>query len=212
MKASDAAQRERRELADLLDAVGPDAPTLCEGWTTRDLAVHLVMRERRPDAAVGIVVKPLAGYTDRVERGYADRGYAGLVGEVRSGPPRLSVFGVPGMDGLANLFEYAIHHEDVRRAAPDWDPRQLPEGEQDLIWARLVKAGRLLARGCPVGLALRRSDTGQTCVVKKGSPMVVLVGEPLEMLLRLYGRTAVRLQVEGEESAVAAFEAGKFGI
>lgn len=212
MKASVAAQRERHELADLMDAVGPEAPTLCEGWNTRDLAVHLVMRERRPDAAVGIIVKPLSGYTEKVERGFADRGYAGLVGDVRNGPPTVSIFGVPGMDGLANLFEYAIHHEDVRRAIPDWQPRELPAGEQDLIWSRLAKGGRLLARSCPTGLALRRTDTGETCVIKKGSPMVVLVGEPLEMLLRLYGRKAVRLQVEGDESAVAAFESGSFGI
>ncbi|MET9971520.1 TIGR03085 family protein, partial [Streptomyces sp. NPDC006356] len=32
------AKRERLLMADLLEAEGPDAPTLCEGWTTRDLA------------------------------------------------------------------------------------------------------------------------------------------------------------------------------
>ena len=37
--------RERLELCDLLLELGPDAPTLCEGWTTADLAAHLVLRE-----------------------------------------------------------------------------------------------------------------------------------------------------------------------
>src|SRR5882762_622635 len=36
---------ERRELCDLFLELGPDAPTLCEGWTTLDLAAHLVLRE-----------------------------------------------------------------------------------------------------------------------------------------------------------------------
>ena len=42
-------QSERKALADLLAALGPDAPTLCTGWETRDLAAHIVLRERRPD-------------------------------------------------------------------------------------------------------------------------------------------------------------------
>ena len=43
------AKRERLLLADLLEAEGPEAPTLCEGWSTRDLAAHLIVRERRPE-------------------------------------------------------------------------------------------------------------------------------------------------------------------
>src|SRR5690606_24047731 len=38
------ARAERHALADLLMAVGPDAPTLCAGWTTAHLAAHLVVR------------------------------------------------------------------------------------------------------------------------------------------------------------------------
>ena len=47
-------REERLALCALLDETGPDAPTLCEGWTTGDLAAHLVLRERRPDAAAGV--------------------------------------------------------------------------------------------------------------------------------------------------------------
>ena len=42
------AQDERAALAALLHETGPDGPTLCEGWQTRDLVAHLVLRERRP--------------------------------------------------------------------------------------------------------------------------------------------------------------------
>ena len=34
------AQRERTALADLLEELGPDAPTLCAGWSAIDLATH----------------------------------------------------------------------------------------------------------------------------------------------------------------------------
>ena len=82
------AQQERRALAELFARVGPDAPTLCEGWTTADLAAHLVVRERRPDAGPGIVVPMLAGYTDKVQRGVRDgHTWTQLVDKVRSGPP-----------------------------------------------------------------------------------------------------------------------------
>ena len=63
-----AAQRERHALVDTMRAVGPDAPTLCGAWTTRDLAAHLVVREGRPDTTPGIMIPFLAGYTERVRR------------------------------------------------------------------------------------------------------------------------------------------------
>ena len=40
--------RERAQVCLRFDELGPDAPTLCEGWTTFDLAAHLVVRERNP--------------------------------------------------------------------------------------------------------------------------------------------------------------------
>jgi hypothetical protein len=82
------AQEERAALAALLEETGPDGPTLCEGWQTRDLAAHLVLRERRPDAAAGVMGGPLAGYTARVQRQYLSRySYPELVRLFRSGPP-----------------------------------------------------------------------------------------------------------------------------
>lgn len=212
MKATDVARQERQELCDLFIEVGPDAPTLCAGWTTRDLAAHLIVRESRPDAALGIVIKPLAGYADSVQAKVAMRPWPELVRDVRTGPPVLSVFRLPGAQGLADPFEFAIHHEDVRRAQPGWSPRVLPVAEQDLFWQRLSRAGRLLARTSPVGVALRRSDTGEMIVAKAGTTSVTLIGEPLELVLRLYGRRECVVDVEGSEDAVARFESARFGV
>lgn len=212
MKASDVARAERSQLADLFADVGPDAPTLCGEWTTRDLAAHLIVREGRPDAAIGIVVPPLAGYTASVQAKTANQPWPKLVEDVRNGPPVYSPFRVPGVAGMTDLFEFVIHHEDVRRAQPGWQPRQLPPGEQDLLWQRLGKASQMLARSSPVGVQLRRSDTGQEWLAKGGTPAVTLVGEPLEILMRLYGRSEVVLEVEGSEDAVAAFDEASFGV
>ena len=89
------AQRERAALVEILRALGPDAPTLCEGWTTRDLVAHLVVRERRPDALPGLVFGPLASYTARVQnRLAASTKWEDLVELFASGPPVLSLFKV----------------------------------------------------------------------------------------------------------------------
>ena len=59
-------QRERRALCDTLDAVGADAPTMCEGWDAHDLAAHLVVRERDPWTAPVIICGVLNGVIHRM--------------------------------------------------------------------------------------------------------------------------------------------------
>src|SRR3984885_11316027 len=106
-----AAQRERSALVDTFRQVGPDVPTLCEGWTARDLAAHLVVRERRLDASPGIMLKALAGHTQRVQDASPPKPWPQLIDLIRTGPPTLSLFGIPGVDELANGTEYFVHHE-----------------------------------------------------------------------------------------------------
>ncbi|NUU21615.1 MAG: TIGR03085 family protein [Streptomycetaceae bacterium] len=210
------ARTERAALADLLAQVGPDAPTLCAGWTTRDLAAHLVVRERRPDSAPGIILKPLAGYTDKVRLKKAARPYEELVHLVRTGPPRLSLFGIPGVDAAANTLEYFVHLEDVRRAQPDFKPRELEPALTELLWKRLRSGAKLIMRKAPVGVDLRRSDTAeeaQPVRVRKGSPVVTLAGPPAELLLYVYGRKDQALvTVEGDEDAVRRLHETPTGI
>ena len=152
-------QDERLALCATLEKAGPDAPTLCAGWTTRDLAAHLVLRERRPDAAAGIPGGPLAGHTAKVQQRLAAAPYPALLATIRSGPPRLSLFAIPALDERANTVEFFVHNEDVRRAAPDWAPRDISPGLSDALWDRLRMA-RFKLRKAPVGVEFARNDDG----------------------------------------------------
>ena len=132
------AQQERNTICDLFIELGPDAPTLCDGWVTSDLAAHLVVRERRPDSGPGIVWPPLAGYTDKVRRSVKDRtAWTDLIANVRRGPPLL----LRPFDGPMNTVEFFIHVEDVRRAQPQWQPRPLSDELADALWARVGPGG-----------------------------------------------------------------------
>ena len=209
---SNYARRERLLLVDLLEAVGPDAPTLCEGWRTRDLAAHLVLRERRPDAAGGMFIKPLASRLTRVQGEYTAKPYPELLELFRSGPPSLSVFGIPGADEAANTVEYYVHGEDVRRAQPDWKPRVLDAEFSELLWKRLSRMASLSGRKAPVGMVLRRPD-GQTAVARKGTPVVTVTGEPSELLLFSMGRQAhAAVELDGEPDAVARISTAQLGM
>ncbi|WP_432096645.1 TIGR03085 family metal-binding protein [Streptomyces sp. bgisy100] len=206
------AKRERLLLAELLESAGPVAPTLCEGWNTRDLAAHVVVRERRGDAAVGILLKPLALRLERVQAEFAAKPYEELLHLIRTGPPALSPYGLKQIDEAANTVEFFIHAEDVRRAQPDWSPRELDPVFSDALWSRLEKVARLLGRRSPVGLVLRRPD-GRTAVAHRGTPVVTVTGEPGELLLFAFGRQGVaRVELEGDKEAVARAYEAKLGV
>ncbi|MFJ6831216.1 TIGR03085 family metal-binding protein [Streptomyces sp. NPDC091209] len=207
------AKRERLLLADLLEAVGPDAPTLCEGWNSRDLAAHVVVRERRPDAAGGLVVKQLAPRLERVMAEFAEKPYEELIELVRTGPPRFSPFNLKQLDEASNVVEFYVHTEDVRRAQPDWSPRELDAVFQEALWSRLERTARLMGRGAPTGVVLRRPN-GQTAVLNKGTPVVTVTGEPSELLLFAFGRQSVAdVELDGDKDAITKLhEAKQLGI
>ncbi|GGZ69145.1 TIGR03085 family metal-binding protein [Streptomyces echinoruber] len=207
------AKRERLLLADLLETTGPDAPTLCEGWRTRDLAAHVVVRERRPDAAGGALIKQLAPRLDRVMAEYAGKPYEELLQLIRTGPPRFSPFQLKQIDEVANTVEFYVHTEDVRRAQPDWTPRELDPVFQDTLWSRLERTARLLGRRAPTGLVLRRPN-GQTTVAHRGTPVVTATGEPSELLMFALGRqSAAKVELDGDKEAIARLhEAKQLGI
>ncbi|MFF7200980.1 TIGR03085 family metal-binding protein [Streptomyces sp. NPDC008141] len=207
------AKRERLLLADLLEAAGPDAPTLCDGWTTRDLAAHVVVRERRADAAGGIMIPLLRSRLDRVMAEFTARPYDELIRLIRTGPPRMSPYGIKQVDEAANTVEFFVHAEDVRRAQPDWTPRTLDRVFEDALWSRLEKVARLLGRKAPVGLVLRRPD-GQTAVAHRGVPVVTVTGEPGELTVFAFGRQdAAQVELEGDKDAVTRLrDMGQLGM
>lgn len=208
-------RRERALLSDLLDDVGPDAPTLCGDWTTRDLAAHIVMRERRPDGAVGAFVPPLSGYADKVQASIADADWDDLVGQVRDGPPVWSPTRFSALDKAVNTIEFFVHHEDVRRADDDWDDRELDEDLRDDLRGALGRMARLLTRGLDVGLVLEPTDTSDTAplVVRKGDSEVTVSGPIGEIVLFMFGRKPQSdVEVSGGETAVETVLSHDFGI
>ncbi len=209
---TDFAQHERKALCDLLDTLGPDAPTLCEGWTTADLAAHLVVRERRPVAAIGIVAAPLASHTEHVQRKLRDRlGYAKLVDTVRHGPPLV----FRPFDEPMNTAEYFIHTEDVRRAGEGGahvEERVLSEGLENSLWSRVKFGAKGLAKKVSGKVVLAAPGLPPIEVGSEG-PAATITGPPGELLLFLSGRGAVaHVQFDGEPAEVAKLRAVNLGI
>lgn len=196
------ARAERRQLCDLLIRVGPAAPTLCQGWTTGDLAAHLVTRERRPDAMPGLRVPLLAGHTERVQRKITEEcPFPRLVELLRAGPPAWSPFALPGVEAAANTVEFFVHHEDVLRAQPGWAPRELPAALEDELWRRLTML-RFTLRRLPVEVTLAEPN-GRTRRVTKGGRQARVHGPASELALWTAGRKDVaRVELTGEAEAV----------
>ncbi len=204
---------ERLAMCDLLDQLGPDRPTLCGDWTTRDLLAHLLVRERRPDASLGIVVPAFAGRTESAMQHVAEQSFTENVNTFRTGPPIWTPWAIPVLGDRANLFEFYVHHEDIRRAQPEWEPRPSDPRREDALWGALTMMGRLLFRRCPGGVVLRAAGRDDA-VVRKGEHAVHLVGEPSEIALVAFGRPTelTRIVVQGEPDDIAGFEASPRGV
>jgi uncharacterized protein (TIGR03085 family) len=205
------ARAERRSLADLMRQLGPDAPTLCTGWTTRDLAAHVVVRERRPDAAAGIVVPPLRGHGERVRTGTAGGDYAALVDRVGN-PPWWSLISNPLLDEAVNGMEFFIHHEDVRRAQPGWEPRRLPADQEAALWRRAAGLAKFALRRFRASVLLQAPGHGEQRA-GAGGPAVRVIGAPGELVLFLSGRQrAARVQVDGPPEVTEKLRNARLGL
>ena len=167
----------------------------------RDLVAHLVVRENSP-LSVGIVVPPLAGVTERATERTAERSRSRSwsTGSGRRGT-RWARW--PAVDKALNTAEYFVHHEDIRRAAPGWEPREArPPASRTRCGGSSGSPARDWSgrRACPV--IARRSDTGVTTTLKAGADPVIVIGEPQELVLFVYGRRETHgLEFEGPERA-----------
>jgi uncharacterized protein (TIGR03085 family) len=204
------ASSERAALCDLFEQVGPDAPTLCEGWDTRDLAAHLHLRETSVLAA-GVMFSPLAGALERRQNEMAGGDWPTLVSRIRT-PPFWSPSSISAVDARMNLAEYFVHHEDVRRAQDSWEPRELTDGQQKALWSVLQASARMHYRKATVGVVLRRPD-GAEITAKPGIPAVVVSGPPAELVLHAFGRTDHALvEIDGPDDVVARFLQTPLGL
>ena len=206
------ARRERIALCDLVLALGEDAPTLCGEWTAKELVVHLLVREYDPVAAAGLVLPPLARVTELQMARKGRQDFAVLVERLRRRGP--TVFSLRPVDKVLNTLEYYVHHEDVRRAQPGWTPRDLPREDEDAIWSALKVYGRGLVRPAGVPARIRRTDTGATAVLRRGSDPVVLSGLPSELSLALFGRQAQThgVSADGPDDRVSRLWSADLGI
>ena len=204
---------ERAQLSDLFDDLGPEAPTLLAPWTTRDLAAHLVLRERDSLAAPGLVLPGAWGrFAERRRRELALTDFAELVATFRSGPP-------PGFFRLGwvrrgpTLNEFFVHHEDVRRAGGR-GPRTNEHAMDEALWRNLTRASWFLARRLRgAGLELRWAETARTVRARRGEPAARITGPPGELMLYLFGRQrAAHVEVSGPAAAVEAVRRARFGM
>lgn len=220
---------ERAAVVTALRAAGPGAPTLCAGWRTEQLAAHLVLRERDPLVAAGIVLPPLAARTERRTQEVGARAatpdaWDALVGQVAAGPPAWSPLRWAG--DPAQLAEYFVHAEDVRRGGPDGPavpPRPRAAAHTAALWTALRQMAPMLLRRVPTPVVLtdgeqvvraggaRRPEAG---AAEAGSAeagpgqagsVATVRGDVGELLLWAYERSrAARVEVAGDAGQVAA--------
>jgi uncharacterized protein (TIGR03085 family) len=197
-------------------ATGPEAPTLCEGWTTRDLAAHLVVREFRPDASAGVVLPALASRMEELRLREAERPWDEILARIDGGPPWYSPLRY--VDRIANAAEYLVHHEDVRRARPEWTPREFGPEDLDRIWSLATTVARMSLRRVPARIelrtppALRLTRSGTVTTGAALAPVVSVTAAPVDMLLWAFGRDAVDVDLSGSQQGIDAVNAVSRGI
>jgi uncharacterized protein (TIGR03085 family) len=203
---------ERAALCNTALEAGEQAPTLCGRWTVKDLVIHLLVRERDPLGAAGILVPQLEGLTDRSARRLASQDFTSLVERVRSGPPRWSPTALPVLDRAVNTLEFFVHHEDIRRAQQGWRRRNLPDEFVDTLWRTLKAQGAALVRSAGVPVVVRRTDTGETTTLMPGRDPVELRGPVTEAIFYLFGRDEVRaVSFAGPEEKVVKLRRADLG-
>jgi uncharacterized protein (TIGR03083 family) len=111
---------ERRNLATTLtglDAAQWETPSLCEGWTVRDVAAHLVVPLITPMWRFGVAMLAARGNFDRANRKMTDR----VARQHGHRLPELltehadSRFTPPGNGPLAPLTDVIVHGRDICR-------------------------------------------------------------------------------------------------
>jgi len=196
------ANEERDALVRTLRVVGPDAPTLCPGWTTRELTAHLLARERRPEALLGIGWPRFAARRHRIEAQIAaSRSWTEVVDQLASGPPAYSP--LRWLNRVANVHELFVHHEDIRRAVSDWAPRALDDRTVDALRRLTQYFAPVLIPGVPAHVTLRAPD-GVVLARFGAGPPVTVTGAPGELLLFAFGRNEIHVDFNGETDIIEA--------
>ena len=197
---------QRQAFADACEELGPDAPTLCEGWTTKELVAHVYVREHRPDAALGVLpLGPLSAYTERVMASTLRvHTYDEMVARARKPPLWLSAL---RLDDAMNTVEFFVHTEDARRANGR-EPRPTDDQLERWLWGRMRRQARVMFRRVPAQVRLL-PDLGEPVDVGKGGPAVEVRGLPSEILLLGFNRKdAAKVTIVGDREALMSAHLG----
>lgn len=111
---------QRRRTADLLEQLSEEEwrqPSLCRGWTVRDVAAHLTLQELRIGDVVATVIRhpgTLGGMNRMIRlsaRHKADQPVEQLIGELRAtvGSRRSNV----GLTNMETLIDILVHSQDI---------------------------------------------------------------------------------------------------
>lgn len=192
---------ERLDLADFLDTLAPEqweAPSLCQGWSVRDVVAHLISYEEL--GMTDLLARRLKGVgrggSNEVGRAeYAGRSSTELTAFLRAHarPQGLtSWFG-----GAIALTDGLIHHQDIRR--PLDAPRRVPAERLLVALGFALRSPKLPSRKDTRGLRLVATDLDWS---HGSGPEVSGTGEALLMVIA--GRPAALSELEGDGASVLA--------
>lgn len=128
----------RRSFADLLDGLAPQqwaTPSLCDAWTVREVAAHMMVGPSGSTGAFLVAMVRARGRFAVANRELAARGAARPTAEIADDFRRLadSRFSPPGMDWHAPLTDFLVHRLDVTV------PLGLPTGPPPNAWADVLE-------------------------------------------------------------------------
>ena len=193
---------QRLALCELLDGLEPSqwsTPSLCGGWTVREVVAHLVMpfEVSVPVMAWRLVVArgDFDKVTDRFARHQSDRPVADLVSKLRANAG--NTFTPPGLGPEAPLTDIIVHGLDI--AVPTGVSLRVPAASVNFVLSFLTtaKASRgFVPRGRLSGLRFESLDTGWS-----GGGGLLVRGSAQSLALAMTGRAR-----EGELSGDGAVE------
>ncbi|OBH19974.1 maleylpyruvate isomerase family mycothiol-dependent enzyme [Mycobacterium sp. E3247] len=187
------ARAERADLADFLATLTPqqwDAPSLCAGWTVKDVVAHMISYEEL--GTLGLLERFAKGRIVRANQVGVDE-FAHLSAQqlldylcTHLQPRGLTA----GFGGMIALVDGTIHHQDIRRALGR--PRAVPADRLERVLALVPGNPRLGAGRRIRGLRLRATDVDWEH--GRGSEVT---GPGEALLMAMTGRTAALADLAG---------------
>lgn len=194
----EAIARARRSLADQLDGLTPEqwaSQSLCDAWTVRDIAAHLVMPHHTSTATFLVAMVrargSFAAANGLLTARDAVRPTADLVADLRR--YAASRFTPPGFGWQAPLTDVLVHGQDIRV------PLGLPDGDPLSSWTCVLDflVSKPARRGFASG-GERRVRLGATDVVWTHGDGPEVEGPAGALALAITGRNARRHELAGD--------------